>query len=206
MESEIWKVYKESFHPTRGKKVYEVSDQGNVKINGELVNLCKTNMDYYFIGRFYVHRAVAELYIPNPENKPCIDHINGDRLDNRLENLRWVTYKENNNNPITKERQKKAIKEAMNRPEVKAKHKAAMNTSEYKENQSKLVKEILNRPEVKTKLVKAIKEATNRPEVRAKRSLETKDRKFLTNGIDLKFVKPELFDYYLERGYHFGRK
>ena len=43
----------------------------------------------------YIHRVVASLFIPNPDNLPCVDHINGVYTDNRVENLRWVTYSEN---------------------------------------------------------------------------------------------------------------
>lgn len=44
---------------------------------------------------FSVHRLVALQYIPNPDNLPQIDHIDRDKLNNSVENLRWVSAKEN---------------------------------------------------------------------------------------------------------------
>ena len=63
---------------------------------------------YYFVSFFIkrngigyytsIHRLLAKMFIPNPENKPCVDHINRIRTDNRLEDLRWATYYENAKN------------------------------------------------------------------------------------------------------------
>jgi len=45
-----------------------------------------------------IHRLLAIHFIPNPENKPCVDHKDGIRTNNKLSNLRWVTRKENSQN------------------------------------------------------------------------------------------------------------
>lgn len=57
------------------------------------VDLCKNSV----IKHYKVHRLVAEAYIPNPENKPCVNHIDENKSNNALQNLEWLTHKENNN-------------------------------------------------------------------------------------------------------------
>ena len=98
--------------------LYQVSNRGRVKAlnfarsGKEGIVKQQTNHNGYNVvylsrnderKKFSVHRLVALTFIPNIENKPCVDHINTIRDDNRVENLRWVTHKENCNNELTKE-------------------------------------------------------------------------------------------------------
>ena len=88
----------ENYHIDRKGVIYNIKT-GVIKSaylnksNGYLyVDLYKGNKSH----KKPVHRLIAETFIPNPENKPTIDHINGNRLDNSIENLRWATYSEQN--------------------------------------------------------------------------------------------------------------
>lgn len=47
---------------------------------------------------YYVHRIIAECFVPNPENKPTVDHIFRNKLENNASGLRWATHREQRDN------------------------------------------------------------------------------------------------------------
>lgn len=127
LEGEIWRDIKDFYG-------YQVSNLGRIRSvdrnitvgthKKEIVGLIlKTNKDkdgYEGVNlkvgsksyRKKVHRLVAEAFISNPNNYPCIDHINGIRDDNRVENLRWCTVKMNANYELAKKNRSEAIKKS----------------------------------------------------------------------------------------------
>ena len=130
-----------NYKRTGEEKILSPGNNGN---NYLQIILCKNGTKKYC----KIHRLVAEAFIPNTDNLPCIDHINTIRTDNRVQNLRWCDYKQNCNNELTKTKYKARCHTAETKNKISEAHKGKHHTEETKKKiretcKGKLSKKIL---------------------------------------------------------------
>lgn len=95
-----FKALSRSWYSGNGYKTYREKEEQLLEYSNAIGYSVVTLIKNGVVARKFVHRLIAIHFIPNPENKPFINHKNGIRNDNRIENLEWCTAQENSMHAI----------------------------------------------------------------------------------------------------------
>lgn len=222
---------------------FEISSFGRVKYpNGFIKDFStRPKSQYYqvYLGKSYtkskgevmVHRLVAEAFIPNPENKPQVNHIDGNKHNNRVENLEWVTGSENMQHAYrTGLSDRQRLSEAHKGKKLSEEHKRNISlalkgrakslewrrhigegrrgktvSAEGRLHMSLARKGMKYSGEGRQHISMGLRKRYESPEERIKTGLVTKGTIWVTDGTISKRIKPDQLDEYLQKGFRRGK-